>query len=234
MNQEILHKLNTMQTKTTTNFNEHLATIGPRLQKINPETLQLIKVYETVAERIKRPSLNKAIIENTVYVGYRWLFADRELDPNVIHSIEPTKQTKDQNLGYIAKLNKAKNEILNVYLDRKTASQYNNYQSISALDNHVKNETLTNGHYYMLYNKCDIELRDAFCEKHDIKEVVMYKNGVGQYDSNKKLVREYMSKYDCCKLAAIGEKSLTKAMNNNSLYNNSYYKFMGCKLQMLV
>ena len=109
LDQEILNKLNAMQTRTTTNFNMPLPTIGPRLQKINPETMQLVKVYETVAEcmkedtRIKRPSLNKAVVENTVYAGSRWLFVDRELPQNVIHNIEPTKQTKSQNLGYIAR-----------------------------------------------------------------------------------------------------------------------------------
>jgi len=236
--QEILNKLNAMQTKTTTNFNEPLPTLGPRLQKINPDTLQLIKIYETVAEcmkednRLKRPSLNKAILENSVYAGYRWLFVDRELDANTIHNIEPTKQTKTQNLGYIVKLNEEKTEILNVYLDRKTAAQNNNYSSISSLDNPVKNGTITNGNYYMLYDKCDEALKTAFSEKHNIRELILYKDGVGQYNTNNELIREFVSKYDCCKLAPVGEKSLTKALNQNILYNNHYYRFIGAKLKI--
>ena len=73
-NKEILDKLNSQQTKVVTGFSEPLSTIGPRLQKIHPESLQLIKVYETVSEamkeesNIKRPSINKAIIENTIYL----------------------------------------------------------------------------------------------------------------------------------------------------------------------
>ena len=35
-----------------------------------------------------------------------WIFVDRELDPNKIHKLEPTKETRLQNNGYIAKLNK--------------------------------------------------------------------------------------------------------------------------------
>ena len=124
-NKEILDKLNLSQTKTTTNFGLPLPTLGPRLQKINPETMQLIKVYESVTEcmnensSIKRPSINKAIEENTIYNGFRWTLVDRELDPNIIYNINPTKDTKIQNLGYIAKLNVDKTEILNVYLDKK-------------------------------------------------------------------------------------------------------------------
>ncbi len=160
-NQEILNKLNSQQTKVTTGFNQQLPTLGPRLQKINPENLQLVKVYESVTEvmnenkQIKRPSIMKAIQKNTIYCGFRWLLVERNLDPNVIHTIEPTKETKTQNLGYIAKLDANKSEIVNVYLDRKTASQMNGYQSSSALDNPVKNGTITNGHYYILYNNCD-------------------------------------------------------------------------------
>ena len=41
--------------------------------------------------------------------------------------------------GYIAKLNKDKSEIINVYLYRKTASQENCYLSTSGLDIPVKN-----------------------------------------------------------------------------------------------
>jgi hypothetical protein len=237
-NQEILNKLNASQTKTTTNFNEPLTTLGPRLQKINPDTLQLVKTYETVAEcmkednRIKRPSLNKAIVENTVYSGYRWAFVDRELDPNTIHGIQPTKQTKAQNLGYIAKLNGTKTEILNVYIDRKTAAHLNGYASVASLDNPVKNGTITNGSYYMLYDKCDEGLRTAFCEKHGIQSVILYRDGVGQYDTNNELVREFVSKYDCSKLAPVGEKSLNKAMNQNIPYNGFHYRFIGAKLNV--
>ena len=166
INKTILEKLNSQQTKVVTGFSEPLVTLGPRLQKINPETLQLIKVYETIAEcmkeniEIKRPSINKAIEENTIYHGFRWLLVDRSVDPNIILNIQPTKITRPQNLGYIAKLNKEKTEILNVYLDRKTASQSNDYMSSSALDNPVKNFTVTNGFYYMLYENCEDELKD--------------------------------------------------------------------------
>ena len=70
-------------------------------------------------KNIKRPSIMKAIQENTIYREFCWLLVERNLDPNIIHSIEPTKETKIQNLGYIAKLDANKIEILNVYLDRK-------------------------------------------------------------------------------------------------------------------
>lgn len=233
-NKEILEKLNTQQTKTTTGFNQQLSTIGPRLQKINPETNQLVKIYETVTEamnenkNIKRPSIMKAIQENTVYCGYRWLLVERNLDPNVIHNIEPTKITKLQNLGYIAKLNSDKTKILNVYLDRKTASLENGYISSSALDNPVKNNTLAKGFYYCLYSNCDEELTTNY--ENDNGKPVLYKEGVGQFDENNKLIREFNCKYDCIRSLNMSDKTLAKTLDKDIKYNGYYYKSLGSKL----
>ena len=237
-NKEILNKLNSMQTKTTTNFNEPLVTLGPRLQKINPETLQIVKVYESVSEVmkenhfIKRPSINKAVIQNTIYHGFRWLFVDRELNPNIIHKIIETKPLqKNQNLGYIAKLNKDKTEIVNIYLDRKTAANLNNCNSDASLDITVKKGKIHNGFYYILYDKCDLDLRKQFEEyKNQSKEPILYKNGIGQFDKTNNLIREYICKYDAIRLLKISDKTLAKAIDNNILYNDYYFRYIGSKL----
>ena len=237
-NKEILSKLNSQQEKKiVTGFNQQLPNLGPRLQKINPETLQLTKAYESVTEamneskNIKRPSIMKAIAENTIYCGFRWLLVERNLDPNIIHEIKPTKETKVQNLGYIAQLDKDKTNIVNVYIDRKTAANFNGYTSSSALDNPVKNNSLANGFYYMLYNNCDDELTSKFEEINGAP--MLYKNGVGQYDTNNNLIKEFECKYDCIKSLAISDKTLTKALTKNIPYNGHYYKEIGAKLKMI-
>ena len=237
-NKEILSKLNLQQEKKiVTGFNQQLPNLGPRLQKINPETLQLTKVYESVTEamneskHIKRPSVMKAIAENTIYCGFRWLLVERNLDPNIIHEIKPTKETKVVNLGYIAKIDKDKTNIVNVYIDRKTAANFNGYTSSSALDNPVKNNSLANGFYYMLYNNCDDELTSKFEEINGIP--MLYKNGVGQYDTNNNLIKKFECKYDCIKSLAISDKTLTKALTKNVPYNGHYYIEIGEKLKMV-
>ena len=233
-NQEILHKLNSHQTKLVTGFNQQMPNLGPRLQKINPENLQLIKVYESVTElmnedkNIKRPSIMKAIQENTIYCGFRWQLVERNLDHNIIHSLEPTKETKVQNLGYIAQINKEQTEIINVYLDRKTAAHFNGYESSSALDNPVKNSTLTKGFYYKIYDKCCDGLREEFEEKNG--EPLLYKNGVGQFDEQNNLIREFSCKYDCIKALSMSDKTLAKALEKNISYNGFYFKEIGSKL----
>ncbi len=237
-NKEILSKLNSQQEKKiVTGFNQQLPHLGPRLQKINPETLQLVKVYESVTEamneskHIKRPSVMKAIAEHTIYCGFRWLLVERNLDSSVIHEIQPTKKTKVVNIGYIAQIDKDKTKIVNVYIDRKTAAHLNGYTSSSALDNPVKNNSLANSFYYMLYNNCNEELTSKFEEINGTP--MLYKNGVGQYDANNNLIKQFECKYDCIKSLAISDKTLTKALTKNIPYNGYYYRELGEKLKMI-
>ena len=234
-NKDILNKLNSIQSKTTTNFNEPLVNLGPRLQKINPENMTINKVYETVAEclkeynfKVKRPSIDKAIIDNTVYHGFRWAYVERDEDPNILHNISPTKPIKLQNLGYIAKLNLDKTEILNVYIDRKTAASMNGYQSNSALDLPVKNFTPTKGNFYQLYDICDDSIKQVFEEKYG--EPILYKDGIGQFDLENKLVKEFICKYECIKQLKMSDKTLAKALDKGISYNNYFYKKIGSKL----
>ena len=236
--QLILKKLTEKETKITTGFNQQLPSLGPRVQKINPETMQLVKIYESVTEvmnenkDVKRPSINKAVQENTIYCGFRWLLVERNLDPNIINNISPTKQTRTQNTGYIAQINKEQTEIVNVFIDRKTEAIENGFESTTALDNPVKNFTLSKGFYYKLYEDCENDLREIFEEKNN-GSPLLYKNGIGQYDSENNLVNTFACKYDCIKTLKMSDKTLAKSLEKNIKYNGFYYKELGSKLKCL-
>jgi hypothetical protein len=231
----ILDKLNRLTTKTTTNFNTVLPTIGDRVQKINPESLELIDVYENISECIKenpkycRSSINKAIKQNTIYRGYRWLLVNRNLDKNKVHNIEPTKEIIHQKLGYIAKLNIDQSYIMNVYLNRKVAALSNGYFSVNSLDEIVKHKKLSNGYYYILYEECSEILQEKFLKKINESKVILYENGVGRFDLDMKLLNEYRSKHDCIKSLGISDKSIRKAIELNIPYNGYYYQYIGNK-----
>ena len=234
---EILEKINQSQVKTTNGFNQEPLNLGPRLQKINPETMELVKYYESVSDvmkenpNIKRPTLNKAIVENRVYYNYRWLFVERSMDPNIIYNILPTKESIHKDMGYIAKLNHEKTEILNVYIDRKTGASDNGFESLSALDNPVRSGKLTNGFYYMIYEKCSQELRSNFEAQHG-GYPKLYRSGIGQYDTNNNLTEIFLCKYFCCNILAISDKTLMKSIKKNLAYNGHYYKEIGDKIKM--
>jgi phage anti-repressor protein len=233
-NKEIIARLNAMQTKTTTVCSQPDPHLGPRLQKIHPETLQILHVYETTTEcmkedyAMKRPSINKAVRENTIYNGFRWQLVDRELDPHAIQTLEPTKVTKVQKNGYVAKVNQEQTEIIHVYLDRKTAAQCNQYPSIASLDNVVKNHTIKDGYYYQLYEECDVSLKNQFQARRG--NIVLYHDGIGQYDANHTLLTEFASKFDCTTRAGISQKSLAKVLDKLIQYKEYYFKSLGEKL----
>jgi len=220
--------------KIQTGFQEPLPTLGPRVQKINPDTMQLIKVYESATEvmtedrTIKRPSLSKAVLENIVYNGFRWLFVERDMDSTILHNLQPTRPTIPKNMDYVAKMNADQTEILNVYLDRKTAALMNGY-SMSGLDNAVKKGTQTQGFYYKLYSECDDNVVQKFTEKYN-KDVVLYKDGLGIYNENGELVKEYKCKYDCIKTERMSDKTLAKAMSEDKSYNGCKYRELPSRL----
>ena len=211
-----------------TGFQQPKQTLGPRLQKINPENLSLIHVYETVSEalnesnqRVKRPSIQKAINENTIYQGFRWAYIGREQDPNIVN-IPPSRPVQIQNVGYIAKLNKEKTEIVNLYIDRKTASFQNGFHSASALDIPVKKDKPVNGFFYILFDKCSQELQNNFIN--NIGYPILYKDGVGQFDLSNNLIQEFICKYDCIKKLKISDKTLAKTLDKDIPYNGHYYR----------
>lgn len=217
----------------TNNFNEVLQTVGPRVQQINPENMKLIQVYENVSEvltkwRIPRSSLTKACKENTIYKDFRWNFVERDLDANDISGVQPTKKlSKEYNLGYIAKTNLTKTEVIAVYLDRKTASMCNNYNSVAFLDNYVKNDKECDGHYYILFEKLSDEVKQAFLDKHNITtEICLYKSGVGKFTESGELLAEFRSKYHLQQELKIGEKSLNKALITGKSYNGYLFKIL--------
>lgn len=238
-----INPIATIPTNLITGFGSVNKTIGPRLQKINPETLTLVKVYEYVEEALKesnnvlkRPTIEKAIIEGTIYHGFRWNYVSRDNDPNIIHELSLTRQTKTQSLGYIAKLNFEKTEILNVYLDRKSASIENDYSSSSSLDFPVKKGTSTNNHFYMLFDNCEQLLQIAFLDKYccgDRTKLLLYKDGLGQYDLNENLTREFSCKYDCITILKMSDKTLAKSMDQNKAFNNFYYRKLGRKRKFI-
>lgn len=233
-NAEILQKITITQSKPATNFNQLPKTVSHKLQKINPETMTIVKVYDSVAHcliennyKLKRPSIEKAMNENRIYQGFLWAYVAQDKDPNIIHNEIIIRQSRPQNIGYIAKLNKEQTQIISVYIDCKTSSKENGYTSSSALDNHVKNKTLTKD-YYILYEKCEKKLISEFIEKYG--EPILYKDGVGEFNQNNEMIREFICKYDCIKQLKMSDKTLKKALDQPILYNGHYFKSIGSKL----
>ncbi len=61
----------------------------------------------------------------------------------------------------------------------------------------------------------------------------MYKNGIGQYDINNNLIKEFTCKYECIRELSMSDKTLEKALDKNILYNKYYYKSLGSKFSCI-
>jgi hypothetical protein len=83
----------------------------------------------------------------------------------------------------------------------------------------------------MLYDKYSIHLTYEF--ELDYGKPLLYKDGIGQYNCNNELIKEFTCKYDCIKQLAMSDKTLAKALDKNTMYNESYFKRLGSKLKYL-
>ena len=79
----------------------------------------------------------------------------------------------------------------------------------------------------MVYDQCSEELREAFVEKHG--EPILYKEGVGRFDENRQLLQEFTCKYDCIKQMKMSDKTMTKILDKDVMYNQCYYQSLGAK-----
>lgn len=91
--------------------------------------------------------------------------------------------------------------------------------------------------YYINQKKRFIKLiQNCFASwqsKQNDTDSILYKNGIGQYDTNNNLIREFICKYDCIKQLQMSDKTLTKALTKNTPYNGTYFKDIGSKLKLL-
>jgi len=91
----------------------------------------------------------------------------------------------------------------------------------------------TKGNYYILYETCNEKIKNAFVVKNKGEEPILYKDGVGQYDHQHKMVKEFVCKYDCIRTLQMSDKTLTKTLDKQVFYNNHYFKTLGSKLKCL-
>lgn len=130
---------------------------------------------------------------------------------------------------YVAKLDYKKTKILNVYIDRKTASLSNGYKN-STLDRIVKQKKMLDDHYYILYNECDTKLKQDFSDENG--DIILYKNGIGRYDSED-CKEKFISKTHCCKDMKMCDKTLNKLIKNGEVYKEYRFKLLPDKIQMI-
>ena len=58
-------------------------------------------------------------------------------------------------------------------------------------------------------------------------------HGIGQFNQDGQLVKEFVCKYDCIKQLTMSDKTLAKALDKNIAYNGFYFKSIGAKVSAI-
>jgi hypothetical protein len=79
----------------------------------------------------------------------------------------------------------------------------------------------------MLFDSCE-DMKEKWILEHG--EPLLYRDGVGQYDANKNLIREFSCKYDCIIQMKISQKTMAKVIDKEMMYDKCYYRSLGEKV----
>lgn len=163
---------------------------------------------------------------------------DSNVSNNSNKSDKSDKSNKSEKLrekrdGYVAKLNKDKTKIENVYLNRKYACEDNGY-ALSSLDKPIKNNTETREKFYCMYEDCSKKLIKDF-EKINGGKVCLYTNdGIGKFTKDNKLIKTYSCRQRCKEELGVGSRTINKIVDDGLLCEDYYYKNIQAKTQCII
>jgi prophage antirepressor-like protein len=149
---------------------------GDKIQRYSKDGNTLLETYESYSYAMRdknlnnptRSALKRAIENNTVYKEYRWINLKRELPDDTFQELNKTEKSSETNIGYIAMLNLDKTRIMNVFCDQKAAMEDRKFTSTASISNAMKKQTISSGHYFMLWMNCDEELKIEYLKNNNL------------------------------------------------------------------
>jgi hypothetical protein len=200
-----------------------------KVQKIDPNNLKnVIKVYNSIPDVVRSPenngfdvdgaSVKRAIINNTIYKGYRWNYAEND-------NIKPTKEfnRKPSITNTIYQLNSAKTEIIDTFPTIRFMAKKMK-MSRSTISNIIKNKKKYNENYYVKFTECPanlIEKYDKKIEKRQYKKSKQVKqiNPITAqtiiFDSSSDIYRKY----------GIVPRTIREAIKNKTVCNGFLWEY---------
>lgn len=208
-------------------------TRSPRVYQYDAETLELLQIYDSIIEVIRRfasssqCALKLAAKNNTIYKNYRWLVVDRNTTD--IPVLEPTKQIRTQSIEYIAMIDIKRTKIMEVFSSQREAAESRNLAGFSTISRAIKNQSISSGHYWNFFNKCSPEMREEYLLHHKLPEKFTKTNGlkIVQIDpiTNEEL-KIFSSMTDVVLGFQMSHMSLKKAAANNLVHNGFKWRII--------
>jgi len=204
--------------------------LSTHLQKYNsPMDLQRAK------PNVIPNSLRNAINNNSIYLGYRWIYVKR--NETVPDTIPPTKKTvikSHDKRQYLTQLNHNRTKILQVYTSAKSAmdniKKHLNKDDLTchSFNRAIKTGGLQYGFCWNYFDKCDVELQNEYLLHSCLPN---YTHPLGNQivkicSSTNAILETYNSKVEVAKREGISTKTLNKFLDTNEPYKNVIWKTM--------
>ena len=210
-------------------------TRSPKVYQLEPETLDVINIYDSIIDVIRdfpssSPSaLKEASKKNTIYKYYRWLLVDRKITNISELVIPPTIKSISQNIEYIAMIDIQQTKIMDVYASQKDAALARNLAGYSTISRAIKQNSISSGHYWKLFNNCSHEMRHAYLGKNKLPEKFTRTTSISvlQIDpiTNKEIMI-YKSITDVLLKYQMSRVTLKKCSDNNEIYKCYKWKIV--------
>ena len=219
-------------------FRKHTQVRGAKIQKYSPDGKKLIKTYESYAYVLRdtelntlymsRISIKNAIKNKLIYKNFRWAELDRKLDDNTFQDIGETIESKNVKIGYTAMLNLDKDKIVKVFCDQKEAGIDRKFTSSASIANAIKRQSQSGGHYFMMWDECNEELKIKYLESNKLPTKRVAINGVEieqLHPINKNVIKVYSSCEDVIKEFKIARKTLKSACEFDIISKGYKWRF---------
>ncbi len=205
---------------------------GPRIQQYDPNTLQLLRTFDTVVDIVREingssaSAIRSACKINNVYRGYRWFSVERS-EEDKQYEIPPTVKIMDQRKDLIAELNLEKNKIVKVYSSQKEAAQEMKLKSSASINSALKESSLAAHRYWNYFDDCSDKMKEEYLKNNTLPEPQKPKGvGIEMLDiKTKKVVERFDTMNDVIKKYHMGRGSLKNAIENKHSHNGYLWRF---------
>jgi hypothetical protein len=218
---------------------KHTQQRGNKIQRYSLDGKTLIKTYESYAYAIRdkelsstmsisRVSIKNAIEKKLIYKNFRWAELERLLDDKTIQDIGDTIESKTIKIGYVSMLNLDKDQILKVFPDQKEAGLDRKFTSSASIANAIKRKSISSGHYWLMWDDCDEELKKKYLEENILPNKRVNINGkeIEQlHPLTKDIIKTYSSIEDIIKEFKISRHTIKSACEHEIISKGYLWKY---------
>jgi very-short-patch-repair endonuclease len=208
-------------------------TRSPKVYQYDPKTLELIQIYDsiiTVTRHFSSSSgsaLREAARNNRTYKEFRWLMVDR--NTTEVPVPPPTVECRTQSIEFIAMIDIKKTKILEVFPSQKEAAMSRNLAGFSTISRAIKEERVSSGHYWNIFDRCSQEMRDEYLKTNVLPEYHVKANGITVIQINpmtNENMKTYKSITEVLKNFQMSRITLNKVSDNNEIHNGFKWKIV--------